>query len=246
MAQNLPTVTSIATSIKKWLHHKSSEYPGVYQTIRQPASDEAITECETSIGLPLPVDLFSLLKVFDGQSYSKRVYEFPCSPWSRILSCKDIADRYHSLEKICEMCSVEFDIECVWDCKIAANHRANKEGFPVLGHNDLWIPFAESYSGGGGPPVLWLLDMSPPEGVVSGRVIGFGGEGDSLSLWAPSLPELLQDVLTVMRKRSPEPPEGLEDIPEPEVVANQPELRHRKVLYDDGQRIWHQYRDDNN
>lgn len=233
------TVTSLSFAIKSWLQYNNDEYKGVYQTIRPSASDEAIADCEESLGFPLPPDLVNLLKVFDGQSYSKRVFEFPCAPWSRFLGCREITDRYHSLEQICEMCSSEFNTEYVWDCQVAANHKVGQAGFPILGYNKSWIPFAESYSGGGGPPTLWLLDLNPPNGVAAGRVLGFGGEGDALSLWAPSLFELLEDVLKAMKRRNPEIPVGVVAAPPEEELAE--ELRHRKVFYDDGPRIWHQY-----
>jgi cell wall assembly regulator SMI1 len=236
------SVTSISNAIKTWLQRNSNDYPGVYQTIQEPASIEEITECEVSIGFPLPEVLCDVLKVFNGQSYSKSIIEFPCSPWSRFLSCKDIALRYHSLEHICELCSTEFNTECIWDCQIAENHRINTPNAPILGHNTLWLPFAESYSGGGGPPTTWLIDLAPPVGVKTGRVIAFGGEGDALSIWAPSLHDLLEDVLKCMRRRSPEPeeniPQSLLPLPLPLLPVEQ---RHRKILFDDGPRIWHQY-----
>ena len=86
---------------------------------------------------------------------------------------------------------------------------------------------------------MWLLDLNPPDGVAAGRVLGFGGEGDALSIWAPSLFELLEDILHALTRRNPEIPVGVVAAPPEEELAE--ELRHRKFFYDDGPRIWHQY-----
>ena len=75
----------------------------------------------------------------------------------------------------------------------------------------------------------------------SGRVIAVGCD-DALSLWAPSLGALLADIVRVLEARYPQavaPPPAAAAAPA--VAACPVARRHRKVLYDDGPRVWHQY-----
>lgn len=255
----------LATKIKAWLERNKDEYPGVADTIRAGATDEDLTELETAIGVAVPDELREVLQAFDGQDYNESIYEFPAAPWSQMLGCKGIADMYNTMPEIVQMCEEEFG---AWSesgiCRIEADHQVGKSGCPVIGLNPLWIPFAVAHNGEGGAPVVWMIDMDPAPGADHGRVIAFGGEGDALGIWAPSLKAMLQDVHQVMQRRSPDPVPAAAgagagsadaagagaDAADMPPAAGAGGLgaggarRHRKVLYDDGPRIWYQYNPD--
>jgi cell wall assembly regulator SMI1 len=228
------TVAGMAEAIKHWVVRNSADYPGVAATIRGPATQQELTACERAIGTRLPEELRQLLLVFNGQEYDEAADEFPCAPWSRFLGVDEIADVWNALPDIVSMCEEEMNESSVDGYRVTADHRLGKAGAPILAYNEAWVPFATADNGEGGPPVIWLLDQAPAAGAPSGRVIGFGGEGDGLSIWAPSLHVLLEDVLRVMRRRNPD--EG-KDKEEEQGQGG----RHRKVLWDDGPRVWHQY-----
>lgn len=254
MALPLPhlNISSVWQGISQWIavhgaEHSCSAMPS---TLRAGASPVDIAGLEASLGMAVPDDLLTLLSLVDGQTYDESVHEFPCAPFGQLLSCETICHTYKSMDEIVDSTAEEFGLDDVpRDFQVPADHIAGSEGSVVLASNDRWIPFAQSANGEGGAPLLFVLDLDPPEGVAPGRVLAFGCE-DSLSIMAPSLRDFLADILAAMRRRTPEggdggagddgddgagpPPSG--------PAAGSGSARHRKVLVDDGPRIWYRYR----
>jgi cell wall assembly regulator SMI1 len=226
-------------SISSWLALHDA---AVYATLRPGASPAELAACAASIGLPhLPDDLVALLQLCDGQAWSEDApYEFPTAPWSRLLPVADIASTHASVPQIVQMCEEEFDVDPAdvpHGYQVPAGHVVGAPSAPVLAFNQRWVPFAECGNGEGGPPTLFFVDCDPPPGVPPGRVLSFGGEGDALALVAPDLAALLHDIRTAMARRAGE---GDDEVGGGGGGGGGGD-RHRKVLYNDGPRIWHQY-----
>lgn len=243
MAAHLPpvadlTVAQCAAELRGLL---AASYPES-GPLRPGASAAELDTCEAAIGRPLPPQLRELLAAADGQDYgAARTAEFPGAPWSRLLSCADVGSMYEQLDTIVSMCEEEFGCEAPGDYRVAADHRAMRDGAPAVALNAAWVPFAVGDHGGGGPPLVFMVDEDPAPGAAPGRVLAFGCD-DALSLWAPDVRSLLADVVAVLRRRAAAAAAAAAAAP-PGAAGGAPDVaaRHRKVLYDDGPRVWHQY-----
>ena len=200
------------------------------------ADDADFAAAEATLGFPIPDELKGVLRISNGGEENKegRYIEFPGAPFERLLSLEEITSFHESLPSICDACEEEWQTETHYGYNVPPNYKHGSGDFPILAHNDNWLPFAIS-GGGHSAPMLWLLDMAPGEGAPPGRVIAFGGEGDSLGIWAISLAELLEDIQRVLEARNAAAAAAVA----PPAAAGAGETRHRKVLRDDGPRIWH-------
>lgn len=245
----------------------------VLRMLQPGASEQLLASAEHALGIVLPPQLRELLALANGQAYEESVSSFPAAPWTRLLPVADIIHTWERLDSYAEWCQEEWGgVDIVHDCVVAAGHRPGKDGSPILGLNSRWIPFAEAANGEGGAPVVFLLDCAPPAGVAAGRVLGFGGEGDALAIWAPDLLSMLQDILRVLQRRygaqeeeeaaapaagpaarggaggaaaEGEEEEEEEEAEEDDEEEEEPQRhrRHFKMIFDDGPRIWYQYQD---
>lgn len=223
----------------------------VTDTLQPPASEHLLAAAQAS-SFGWPPDLVELLRQANGQAYSEEAGEWPGAPWTRLLPAGEILSYIAQLPAICETLEQEWGLELVDDYVVPASFwRDAGEGAPApppgvpqlpkLALNDRWLPFAECGSGGGGPPFLLLLDCAPGDGAPVGRVLGFGGEGDTLSVWALSLRELLGDVARVVQTRAGHVAAAAAAPGAPGAVGGGGAQRHRRVLWDDGPRVWHAY-----
>lgn len=235
-AENIP---ALAAELRTLLDINSGHYPGV--TLRAGANAAELDACEASLRRPLPPQLRELLASIDGQIHADRMPDFPAAPWTRLLPIQDIVTFYDQLIDIVSMCENEFG--CLapdGDYRIAHDHRVGAAGAPVVAYNAAWIPFAVGYNGGGGPPLMFMIDMDPGEGAAPGRVIVFGCE-EALSLCAPDMRALLADIVATLHRRHPEAAPLPPTRKDSERAGDSLELRHRKVVFDDGLGVWHQY-----
>ena len=122
-----------------------NEEPRLAAGLRAGASADALAACEAALGVALPAPLRALLLVLDGQEYDPRVSAMPGAPWSRLLPCSAIAERFQALPDILAMCEEEFAVEMPeGEHALAADHRVGAPGCPVVAYNSHWLPFAEA------------------------------------------------------------------------------------------------------
>lgn len=255
---SLPQVWSC---IAAWLAAHGAEHassPAMPGTLRPGATPEALAAAEETLGFALPDQLRELWRLVDGQAYDESVYEFPLAPWGRLLPIDDALNLHGVMDRIVADTAEEFGLDgdaVPGDYRVPEGHMAGAPGAVVLASNPRWVPFAECGHAEGGPPVVIFVDADPPPGVAPGRVLCVGGEGSPLQIMAPSLRDLLADILAAMRRREPDEgggdggggggPGGGDDDDDNGGGGGKGGKggvrRHRKVLYDDGPRIWYRY-----
>jgi cell wall assembly regulator SMI1 len=251
------SLQQVWTSIAAWLAAHGAEHassPAMPGTLRPGAAPEALAAAEAALGVALPDQLRELWQLVDGQEYDESVYEFPLAPWGRLLPVADSLQLHGVMDRVVDATAEEFGMDAddvPGDYRVPEGHLAGAPGAVVLATNPRWVPFAECPSGGGGPPVLFFVDADPPPGVPPGRVLCVGGEGSPLQVMAPCLRDMLADVLAAMRRREPDDAgaggggggggDDDDDGGNNGGGGKGGARRHRKVLYDDGPRIWYRY-----
>ena len=229
------TVSSVWNEIKNLLATTHAELEGSKQTLdslKPPATPDQVQQVEKDLGVIFPGQLKEFYLQNAGQQGQGK-YSFPMADiFDAFLSLKSLSNVARHFPSYCDEMAESWGIEksqIFEEFQIPADFLSGDH--PAVAWNSGWIPFAFS-SNAGRVPFYLLIDADPPEGVNAGRVIGIGGEGDSLSLIAPDLLSLLIDIRDQLRQLEPEPSVD---------SKGGKGLERRRVLRDTGPRIWHSY-----
>ena len=164
-------VTTIWQKLEGWIQANA---PELHETLQAGASDKKIAKLEQRLGVTLPEDYKTFLKLCNGQSEESEAGFYD----GELLSAKSVKTQWG-----------------VWKELLDDNDFEGIESEPDKGVRDdwwnpRWIPF--THDGGGNH---LCLDLEPAEGGTVGQVITMWHDSAERELMFPSFTAWLENVL---------------------------------------------------
>ena len=164
-------VTAIWQKLERWIQANA---PELHETLQAGASDQKIAQLEQQLGVTLPEDYKTFLKLCDGQSEESEAGFYD----GELLSVKSVKFQWDVWKRLLD------------DNAFEGIKSEPDEGVRDDWWNPRWIPF--THDGGGNH---LCLDLEPSEGGTVGQVITMWHDSEKRKIKFPSFTAWLEMVL---------------------------------------------------